>query len=457
MIIFKKILLCIGLLFVTVFLSVGYAALSKEFNVGGTIKPAPPSYEIYISSVEAVSMNNCSETSTEIVKPTSLRTSVNVTRANASITYIVTIKNDSNVNYWYDRYKVLENQGVNNLVGTNNGITITTKDLSNDSTNTFNSDDWVIAKTARTFYVTYTFGSNAVGSNISNLINFHFEIRVDSVYEDFTDLLNNPTTYQILSNAFNDAYKESGTTVLANIGEDTELFDQLFGPNLKYAVDGEEKPVTVLIQRKNIDNKSTGDSYTNGGPSGCEYTIYITTDDLSDPNGKASVYAVTYSCGADGEWYQLGELYAGKTNKEDYDSSTSTYEGSVNVDSWIADSATYYITDGLSYKVNTNAETADKAATLTEITTVQHDSFFNNVDNSRIFYKAYDIIKANPSSNAPEVVNLVNAFNAASRFMDIRHEGREIKVVRNCTRSEIIPYLEAIQKAIDYYNQIRGK
>ena len=82
----------------------------------------------------------------------------------------------------------------------------------------------------------------------------------------------------------------------------------------------------------------------------------------------------------------------------------------------------------------------------------------NDIDNKNFFKKAYDIIQANKNSNSPEVLGLITAFDAAAPQYVIYNNGAEIKVKRdNTTRAEVLPYIEAIQKALDYYNQVHTK
>ena len=96
MIIFKRILLCISLLFATVFLSVGYAALSNELQVSGNISGvAATKYDVYISSVFHKSGDNVAE---KQHTSTILFTTVS---GNGSTTFDVTVKNISEKDYVY--------------------------------------------------------------------------------------------------------------------------------------------------------------------------------------------------------------------------------------------------------------------------------------------------------------------------------------------------------------------
>ena len=56
--------------------------------------------------------------------------------------------------------------------------------------------------------------------------------------------------------------------------------------------------------------------------------------------------------------------------------------------------------------------------------------------------------------NKPGYDILRQAFIDAAPFYTVNNNGGDIPVNRNFTRAEIIPYIEAIQKAYDYYNQV---
>jgi hypothetical protein len=426
-------------------------------DITGTIQSKPPHYDIHITDVVVSNSSNSSSVSTTIVKPTSISIVNNASRANGYVTYKVTVTNDSDVTYWYGGLKIPSDYESNNLIGSSNGISISLKDKLTDSAATFNTGDWIPPKTTRDFYVTYTYGSNAI-SYKTTLVNFHFEIRIDAVHTDFLTLLNDPISYSKLSAAFDNQYKENKGTVLGNIGDDKKIFDELLGSTLTLNVDGVERPVTLLVERINVDNKSTGDSYNvSGGPTGCEYTLYITTDDLSSSGGKAQVYAITYTQGSDGVWHQLAELYEGTATKSDYDTSNGTYDGAFTVSSWNASKNDYEFIDGMYYKVGyEQGDQYDKLKTIKELMSTNDQDIFNDIDNKNFFKKVYDIIQQNKGSIAPEVVALRDAFNNAAPYYTIYNNGAEIKVKRNCSRAEIIPYLEAIQKALDYYNQVHS-
>ncbi len=438
----------------------GYAALTDELFITGeaTVEGGP--YEgIYISDASVYSQNSAANVSCSFYKPTNLSVTVNPMRTGGSITYKVTVHNNTPVTYWYIKQDFLEDFESNGLIGQADGITVVTKDHPDDTTATFNEDDWVPPHTYRDFYVTYTFGSLAQSYPVT-FINFLFGVKMDSVHDQFLSVLNDiegTGAYEYLTEQFEQKYAATGENVIANIGEEKEIFDNLFGHELTITVDGVEAPVTIMIRRENVDGKSTGDDYTGG--TGCEYTVYITVDALDSPTGEAIVYAVSYSNGGvaynDGTWYQLGQLYEGTADRVDYDASTPGHQGAVDVYSWTATPNRYYAADGISYLVGQEqGDQYDKLKTLEEIMSTTDQDIFNDIDNSRILKTVYDIINNPANSGKAGLDGLRKAFYDAAPFYNVMNNGQEIKVKRNCTREEIIPFIIAIQHALDYYNEV---
>ena len=451
-----KIFVCILLSLSFAFISVGYAAISDNLSIIGNVRVEYEFIGIYISGIDLVSSSSGVEINDyHSVHPTSISTNVN-SQSGGSVTYKVTVCNNSDVTYWYLGQKYMTN-GANALLGASSGITVVTKNDRNDSTSTFNNNDWVPAMTERVFYVTYTYGPDARG-DLTNLINFEFGIKIDAISDHFLRVLNDKTSeygYYYLSNAFDEKYAEDGSTVIGNVGDEQIIFDNLFGRNLKVNLDGTEKSVTVMVCRENVDRKTTGDAYKPSGPSGCDYTVYVTVEDLDPPSGKAEVFAVSYMLGSNGKWKQVGQLYTGEANMVDYDKSTSDYEPAFDVHNWKATPKEYKVADGIVYYAGyEQGDQYQKYKTIEEIISADDQNFYNTIDNSRFLKKVFDILVANPSDSVPGIANLRVAFENASHFIDIRNDGQEIKVKRNYTRAEIISFLEAMQMALDYYYDV---
>lgn len=444
--------LALAMMLMTVFICFGYAALTDNLSVTGSAEAeGKPFQGVYIKEVTLMNATNVISTENEFILPTNHSTTVNVGRANGTVTYKITVHNNTDVTYWYIGPRCTNDYGQNSLVAQNNGISIITKDQLNDNYQSFNNEDWVPPQTERDFYVTYTYGSNAPAVS-ATLINFHFDVHMDAVHDGFLAVLNDRVDggdYWILKDALEDVYANTGG-VSVSTQTHPELFNALFGNDLMVNMDGVVREANILIRRENLDNDTTtGDNYNNNGPRGCEYTLYITVDSLT-PGTRPTVYAIAYSEGADAMgdlWYQVGELYEGVANID--------ANGNIDYSSWIATHKNYEIADGITYLVGApNGDQYDIMKTMEQLISAEDQDIFNMIDNVNIFKKAYDIIKKHPNSTDPAVIGLRNAFYEAEKFYVNHNNGQEFKVVRNkYTRAEIIYAIQNIQKAMDYYNQ----
>ena len=446
------VILASAILLMTAFMCFGYAAISDTLSVSGTADvDGKPFKGVYIKSVSVVQATNIVSTSDEYVLPTNHKTAVEVRRSGGTITYKITVHNNTDVTYWYVGPRCTDDYGQNSLVAKTNGITITTKDQQSDNYGSFNSEDWVPANTERDFYVTYTYGSNAPSVS-STLINFHFDIRMDAVHDEFLSVLNGTgatkDSYEQLVEVFNKQYAQNGKM---SISTEThpEVFAALF-EDLMVDIDGVERKASVTIRRENLDiDDNTGDNYSNNGPKGSEYTLYITVEPLT-PGATVTVYAISYSEGADSmgsDWYQVGELYEG-TAKVDAN-------GQIDYTTWKATYKKYEIADGIIYTVGApNGDQYDIMNTMEQLISAEDQNIFNTIDNTNIFKKVYDILQKHKGSTDPAVEGLRAAFYDAEKFYVNHNNGQEFKVVRNkYTRAEIIYALKNIQMALDYYYQ----
>ena len=115
-------------------------------------------------------------------------------------------------------------------------------------------------------------------------------------------------------------------------------------------IDGTEYQVYFLLKRENVDNSSS-----TGNASGEEYTLYMTTNPLTDSSSlfskkSAVVYAGVFTSDDDGEnWYQLGDMLTGSATICDYagiNASLNRGTGSFNTDSWKTTKAYYGVSTG---------------------------------------------------------------------------------------------------------------
>ena len=441
------------------FIAVGYAALTDNMSIDGIANispPPPPPKGIFIISVEEVAKKNVEDKGTTYVSPTNIKLNVNAS-SGGSITYKVTVENNTGATYWFRGISAPALDGYSNgLVGSGTGVTITTKDKLSDTKATFDTSDWVPPNTVREFYVVYSFGNRATG-NISTLVNFEFGGKVASYGDEILAILNDPDKYGLLSSAFDNVYAKYGTDVLSNTGADAALFQSLFDTELK--LDG--KDVTITIQRKNVDNKATGDAFSPSGPSGCEYTVYITTDDPT--TGKPTVQAVSYTTTSDGTWRQIGELYEGTVSTGTYTDSEGKRYTSLNVNTWIANEKTYTIFSYNGQKVEyivgatQNGDQFDKYKTIAELMGGHDQDLYNMLNRAPIIKAADEILDRNVNSEAPEIVLLREAFDKVIIYYVERNKGDfEMISSDKWTRAEVISAFEALGEAMEYYQQFHS-
>lgn len=443
----KRIIVYLLLLVTAGTMFVGYAAVADTLFVGGEAAVEGKPYEgVYITDVAVVASSGATSNNNDYVLPTNHLVSATPGRSGGSITYKITVFNNTTVTHWYLGTQYDADYGSNSMLGSGGGITVVTKDHQADSGATFNTGDWIPPETSRDFYVTYTY-SSASQSPRQTFINFSFGVRMDAVHDEFLAVLNDRISevgYNYLSGVFDHEYATEGSTRIDSVNN-ADIFSTLFD-GLTVDVDGEKKQATVVVERKNMDGKSTGDSYENG-PSGCEYTVYITVE---DPNAsdKVTVYAISYSYGTNstGQWYQIGELYEG--------TASTTADGTFDTSSWKATAKTYTIADGITYKVGQqNGDQYEIMKDLDDILSVQDQNIFNTIDNTRIFKKVYDILKSYQNSTDPAVAELRTTFESLSPYYNNFNNGQEFKVIRSYTKSEIIPAIESLQHALDYFYQ----
>ena len=429
----------------------GYASLADNLSLTGSADVEGKPYRgVYIKSVQVLSSSNIISNDCSYILPTNHSSEVEVRRSGGSITYCVTVHNNTDVTYWYVGPRYETTYGQNSLVSQSNGIAVVTKDHPNDSSQTFNTGDWIPPQTERDFYVTYTYGSSAPTVS-STLINFYFDIRMDALYDEFLAILNNvkaPDSYEQLKAALETQYSQTGSVSISTQSH-PQVFDSLF-EDLMVNIDGQERKASVVIRRENLDKDgTTGDAYKGGAPSGCEYTLYITVESLT-PGTAPTVYAISYSKGAEGmgtQWYQVGELYEG--------TAPILQNGEIDYSSWIATHKSYEMADGITYLVGApNGDQYDIMKTMEQLISAEDQDIFNTIDNVNLFKKVYDILQKHKGSTDPAVELLRAAFIDAEKFYNNFNNGQEFKVVRNkYTRAEIIYAIKNIQMALDYYYQ----
>ena len=186
----NKILTCIALIFSLLFVGLGYASISDDFQINGIVTVETPK-KLFISSVIDSNHNNAVVNS-KVYTGTVLNTSTifNSSSGSSGITYEITFYNGSNLIYEYDQ-EVIQTHSNNNV--------------SYNVTNLLSGT----RIEPKTFITAYLFLSSSVTTTLSSIIDFHFHVAnledniglenhealIDAMINDTVNGLNNPDSY----------------------------------------------------------------------------------------------------------------------------------------------------------------------------------------------------------------------------------------------------------------------
>lgn len=463
-----KILFGVLFSFAFSFICIGYAALSTNMSVTGTGTLSPPE-GIYITSVSSGTPTRLNLNSAEqIPYTTNLSSDVGKTnsRQAGNITYTITVKNNTPYIYAYSGIEYSSNIGGdyngNSSLGSasNYRISVSVSGIST-STLLYPGDEI-------TFTSTYTYGRYMSATDYKTLVNYKFGVNIDSVgdvaidavLKQFGVILNDTSdggAYETLADKIDDKFDGNPnngwkTNYIGNVADsssaDSQTVNMLFQGKLHITVDGEEVDVTVMIKREDVDgNLQTGDSYTsvhpNGGrfsASGCEYTLYITTDELNRSMSSAPVYAAVFTCnvlddGSYSNWYMVGDMYEGTAQVVGYEGGEST--GSFNTETWKATTKTYTVTDDYSYRVASGST----IQTATQATDSNATTVFRALLND-----AATILNDNEYAGLA-MVQLREAFEGAADLYTVSDNGT-VTVNSGVTRSRLVPHIKALENAL---------
>ena len=278
------------------------------------------------------------------------------------------------------------------------------------------------------------------------------QIAVENALEKFTTILNTPEKFQDLVSLMNNAPSVRNDSYIAYVPgapkSDKDASLALFDGQLQILIDGELQTVHFLIKKEDV----TGDGNV-------DYTIYMTTNDLSEPStisgwltqkyspSLAVVYATTYT-EINGEWIRLGDIYKGDGRICDYDGGMQSYRpswsspsqsvptgsGSLHTDTWVT-TETYYgvpagssLSDVLTTKAN-DISALEQAINEAEAITTGPDYIFLYTKSSR------------------DVLNAALA-EAKTLYANNGYTGDQTSQNAN-TQAEIVTYTLELRKAID--------
>ncbi len=331
---FLRICTCFALVLSTLFVWIGYAALTDELTIEGQLAFVLPDWnEVVITDVR-----DANGEKVLWIQPTTVDSTVNLA-VGESVTYTIKVKNYSDkIKYQYSGIVKDDSVAYNALL--DNGITVMTD---------FPNDTDVEPGEEITFTATYTVTSAAYANiDIRTLLNYKFGVHVDSVgdlavdnaLKQYEKILNTPADYAALVEEMGNNSSASGNYIGNVAGEDksedTSFVEKLFDGNLTLNENGVNKYVTCLIKSENV----------NGKPS---MTLYLTPDEVKG-SGTVTVYAAVFYQ-ENGAWTSAGDLYKGTANKNNYDASLFGERNSFNTDTWCTSEQEYKVCDSSSYTV----------------------------------------------------------------------------------------------------------
>ena len=382
---FFKCTMCIALSLMCLLTCVGYANLSSNMTVIGTLEADPPEC-VYITNIKDVT----DPTGSNIDKnsfsfhPGSTTVESTISRgtkyASGVVKYEVTVYNNTDVTYYFrdiDYQTGLEGYNGNEYISEYSPYT----SINIDSSIADNSIEAKKLSPGEHAVVTVTY---TIGAGLNSeldwklLINVRFGINVDAesdaidaVEERFLRILNTTSTYEQLLDALDNKYDGINAwksnyigNVVGSFNDDSVSVNTLFAGQLQITVGGVPRDATVLIKHENVDwIMDTGDNYVAEHPNGgrvegtaCEMTLYLTIDPLTASGQYVPVYAVVFTCDRDEEtgerlsdWYKIGSRYAGEADVVTYDGNYGT--GSFVTDRWRATTETYDLISGYSFKI----------------------------------------------------------------------------------------------------------
>lgn len=402
-------IVCVALSFMFLFISIGYSALTDNIIISGEAKVEVP-IGLFITNITPQGTSNVDHQSVSFLEYTTTvdstidkkndtvttsgrpnRPTVTTTTYEGKVTYEITVFNNTNYEY---AYRGLYYQ--NNLDGYSGNSKVSTSAGSSriGVVVSFENDNSVVAPgKSLTFTATYTIGKDVDDeTDWKTLLNFQFGINVeteaaarDAVHAKFLDILNTSTTYNELVDVLDNKYdgrQEWTSNYIGNVDssvtDDTMAVETLFAGQLNMIINGATTKAKVIIKHENLDgNNKTGDDYvatnsSNGGVFrgyGCEMTLYLTTDPLTQSYGWAPVYVSVFTCDRDddgnivGGWYQIGDTYVGEANIVGYNGGNGG-TGSFVTDNWVSTPYTYDVSDGYSYYLPSGKKLKDNGSDI---------------------------------------------------------------------------------------------
>jgi len=265
----------------TLFMSIGYAAINAiSLDIGGTVT-ASAQENVFITNVEYVSNVDADVSNSEILNfiQTTMNSKITLssTNPNSSITYRVTLHNNSNVSYYFDEVKYDSSFYDNQDIVFNTSLSRLDEIQSNGSL---------------TFTITFSYKDNVVANEhiLNSYLNFAFLRRYDITYLLY-DNLSEVESYLEGENV--NALLEptrNGFTFNGWYDENNNLVTSInsISSNIQLHADWEEdiivgnpkKGDTIIYNPVASSENSSGSWYSEGvlGYSANDHSYYVSSD-----------------------------------------------------------------------------------------------------------------------------------------------------------------------------------
>ena len=349
-----KVLLGISLSLMCVFTSLGYAALSDTLYVEGQVDASPPN-AIYIEGIYNVQFNNASAVQTPVnigFPSTKVMSEIVFNSRNSSVSFNVIIANGTAFDQYFDvleEYSSMEGvEGSFSYANTDWSVSVPQgTELKSGETMTFTVTLTYIGRnTNQTRKMLHEFDfvlnsddlteavSKGVTDKFADILNNRLEEDITYTYNGNNVTVDKDNTYQeVIDHMESDSSGNYIGNLMGADEDDKALLTALFEGALTFTVGNEEVPITVMVKEKNVY-----------GTTDKEMVLYITADDLSAWSSYVPVYAAVFSQNESGDWIQIGDIYAGEAQTNNYSGWWGS--GSFNTESWRSTEAYYGVASG---------------------------------------------------------------------------------------------------------------
>ena len=337
----KMLIFVLALLLTAAFAFIGFAAFTDDLSVAGYVEVAEFN-GVYIYSTELIDGDSITVNSHTA---TVMNSTVWLGESSSSYSILkITVKNNTTKEYGYSA--TMRQTGIHDSTYSNEDIVFSVCSDAACTTPLAKRTAIAPGETLQ-FYVKFHYADSASidagGEQLNSILRFYFVTPISDIQDDesdqiitsalhqFANILNNEESYQELYDAMQAKYagEDWHVSYIGNVAGsahvDTAALEKIFDNILMVNIDGVDVSTTLIVKMENIDgNQNTGSSYTvptawGNTYNGCEMTLYMTTINIKEQNLSAyawvdPVYVVVFTKDSpDSDWYQLGDMYKGKS------------------------------------------------------------------------------------------------------------------------------------------------